>query len=231
MNFFKTYFIIFIIVLFATTLIFTISCSHENAQESHTVGGTITGITGNSTTISINDTDPQELNTDGPFTFAKNFYSTESYNVTVTTQPSSPLICLVNNSSGTVTDTDINNISIDCTNQYGWSLSGNNSVTEGNEASYTISLSGVTLASGETASIHLLTQDGTSPSAIEGSDYISIDGYMVTITGPASSTVIYVQTITDSQPEDSEYYQVQIFNPSQGLVQSGQNMVQTAIID
>jgi len=105
-----------------------------------------------------------------------------------------------------------------------WSLSGDATVTEGNNATYAVSFTGATLALGQTASIQLDTGAGSNPSipdATEGIDYNSADQTITFFGSGPSSTVVQVATLADSIFEGQEEFSVQLSNPSAGIIQTG----------
>ncbi len=85
-------------------------------EESHTVGGTVTGLTGSGLVLQNNGGDDLAISADGSFTFAMPLVDGSSYAVTVLTQPSSPnQTCSVTNGSGTVAGANVTNVAIVCT--------------------------------------------------------------------------------------------------------------------
>ncbi|MBS0580613.1 MAG: beta-propeller fold lactonase family protein [Proteobacteria bacterium] len=84
-----------------------------------TVGGTVTGLTGVGLALNYNDSvnPPVQLavSASGTFTFPSAVVQGSSYQVTVGTEPSSPVQnCVVTNGSGVVGSENISNISIAC---------------------------------------------------------------------------------------------------------------------
>ncbi|MDH5378189.1 MAG: lactonase family protein, partial [Gammaproteobacteria bacterium] len=115
------------------TLIGLAGCSGENDDTqppvpTYTVGGTLTGLSGNGLVLQNNSGDNLAISADGDFIFATALTDASDYTVTVQTQPSSPSqTCNISNGSGTISSADITDISIVCTtNTYsvGGSVSG-----------------------------------------------------------------------------------------------------------
>jgi|GEM_PF-3235738 len=89
----------------------TVTCT----TDTHTVGGTVTGLTGSGLVVQDNGGDDQNISVAGAFTFAKVVASGGDYNVTVLTEPSAPAqTCTVTNGSGVVAAADITNITVTC---------------------------------------------------------------------------------------------------------------------
>ena len=82
----------------------------------YTVGGTVsglTGTTGNGVILQDGDGNGTEVLANGAFTFFANYAYGETYNVTVSSQPTGQ-ICTVNNGSGTVS-ANVTNVLVTCT--------------------------------------------------------------------------------------------------------------------
>ena len=91
----------------------------------HTVGGTVSGLQG-TVILQNNDSDALSINTDGTFTFSNSVAAGSPYSITVQTQPGSQ-ICTVNNGSGTITNSNVTNVTVICstnTRTVGGTLSG-----------------------------------------------------------------------------------------------------------
>ena len=130
-----------------------------------------------------------------------------------------------------------------------WSIAGDASVGEGNDAEYILSLVG-TLQTGETATIELgladIDTDATDyanfvaavNAAIAGRSDLSFDGTTLTFTGtgsPMADLVIDLTAIDDLLIEATEDYTVLIFNPGSttgsDVIAGGTTAVTTSIID
>jgi len=81
---------------------------------SFTIGGTVSGLVG--TGLVLQDLQFQPITPgNGPFTFAVPTRNGQPYAVTIVTQPVNPVqICSVVNGSGTVADTNITNVAVNC---------------------------------------------------------------------------------------------------------------------
>jgi environmental stress-induced protein Ves len=85
------------------------------ATNTYRIQGTVSGLRGSGLVLQNNGGDDVGVQSDGGFAFATQIPSGSAYSVTVVTQPSGPAqSCSVQNSSGTVTDRDIDNIVITC---------------------------------------------------------------------------------------------------------------------
>ncbi len=94
----------------------------------YTVGGAVTGLVGTGLVLQDNGGDDLAVSADGAFQFATALANRASYAVTVKTQPASPTqTCTVNSGSGTVTNSNVTDVSVICsTNSYnvGGTVSG-----------------------------------------------------------------------------------------------------------
>lgn len=81
----------------------------------YTIGGTINGLAG--TGLKLQDNSGDTLSVSGSsFTFVTPIKSGATYNVTVSTQPSSPWqTCAVTGGSGTATSANVTNVAVNCT--------------------------------------------------------------------------------------------------------------------
>ena len=86
----------------------SVACS----THTHTVSGTITGLTGTVTLLN-NGVNPTSMNIDGSFTFSSPIAEGSSYTVTVGTQPLEQT-CTVTNASGTINSSDVTNVTVNC---------------------------------------------------------------------------------------------------------------------
>lgn len=81
----------------------------------YTVGGTVSGLSGSGLVLQINGGSNLSISADGAFTFATELPSGSPYEVTVLTQPTSPVeICNVTSGSGTIDSSNITNVSVTC---------------------------------------------------------------------------------------------------------------------
>ncbi|MDG6778850.1 retention module-containing protein [Thiomicrorhabdus sp. zzn3] len=116
-------------------------------------------------------------------------------------------------------------------------LSGDATVVEGETASYTVSLvdkdgQPVTLTEGQSYTVDLSTNGtGLTLAATEGTDYVSLDGDTLTITGTAdgvSSADFTVSTTDDYVADNGEQYNVEISNASSAAFENAE--VQTGSV-
>ena len=97
---------------------------HDLAQKNSTnttttlqfsVGGTVTGLTGSGLVIQNNGADNINISGNGSFTFISPLNTNATYSVTVQTHPSSPTqFCSVTNGTGTISNSNVSDISIIC---------------------------------------------------------------------------------------------------------------------
>lgn len=82
---------------------------------SYTVGGTVTGLSGNQMLLWNNTpgTDGLNLFADGPFTFALALVDGSTYAVTVATRTT--ITCAVANGSGTISGANVTDVTVTCT--------------------------------------------------------------------------------------------------------------------
>ena len=82
----------------------------------YSIGGQVSGLEGTGLVLQNNDGDDLSIEDNGPFAFATELAEGEDYAVTVMTQPTEPLQdCEVDQSSGTVATSDIDDIQVTCT--------------------------------------------------------------------------------------------------------------------
>jgi subtilisin family serine protease len=86
------------------------------AIDTHSVGGSVTGLVGGSVTLSLNGgTQTQVVSADGAFAFADAIDSGSSYAVTIAVQPTDPpQTCSVANGDGTIGASDVSDIVVSC---------------------------------------------------------------------------------------------------------------------
>jgi len=85
------------------------------AQESFTVGGTITGLDGNGLVLQLNGGNDLAVSNDGAFTFTTQLADATAYTVAVLTQPTGPSqTCTIGNAGGTIAAANVTNIAITC---------------------------------------------------------------------------------------------------------------------
>lgn len=81
-----------------------------------TIRGNLTGLaSGNTVVLQNNDADPISLTTNSTFNFPRLLVSGATYNVTVRTQPTTPVqTCTVSQGTGTVGNSDVLNVAVAC---------------------------------------------------------------------------------------------------------------------
>jgi len=110
-------FIPIIIVLFSLS-----GCggeSNNSSPSTYTIGGTVSGLSGSGLVLKNNGGDDLNISGNGGFTFSAAITDGNAYAVTVSTQPSSPAqTCSVTNGSGTVSGSNVTNVSISCVGKF-----------------------------------------------------------------------------------------------------------------
>ncbi len=92
------------------------SGSGDDPDETFSIGGSVSGLTGSGLVISNSAADELTLDADGAFTFTTELDDGDDYDVTVVTQPTSPdNVCTVEKGSGAVAGADITDVEIFCT--------------------------------------------------------------------------------------------------------------------
>ena len=92
------------------------SGSGDEPDETFSIGGSVSGLTGSGLVISNSATDDLTLDANGAFTFTTELNDGDAYDVTVVTQPTAPdNVCTVENGSGDVAGADITDVEILCT--------------------------------------------------------------------------------------------------------------------
>ncbi|MCK5616862.1 right-handed parallel beta-helix repeat-containing protein [Candidatus Pacearchaeota archaeon] len=101
-------------------------------NNTYTVGGTVAGLAGIGLVLQNNLGDNLNLTNNGSFNFATALNDGDAYSVTVLTQPTSPYqICSITNGSGTISGTNVTNISVQCVTTPTYTISGNLSGLQG----------------------------------------------------------------------------------------------------
>jgi len=87
-----------------------------NCTDLHTIGGTVSGLTGTGLVLQNNAGDDIAVNVDGTFAFPTLLLPSEDYAVTVKSNPETPWqTCVVGNGSGKVAAADISSVTVTCT--------------------------------------------------------------------------------------------------------------------
>lgn len=80
----------------------------------YTIGGTVAGLAGTGLVLTLNSSENLNISANGNFLFTTQLSTTSNYTVTVTTQPSGEF-CSLTNSTGTVANSNISNVTVSCT--------------------------------------------------------------------------------------------------------------------
>ncbi len=100
-------------------ILLVVACSSQAdlGDGAQPVSGQLAGLTpGESITLQNNSGDNLTLSSNGAFTFATPVAGGASYNVTILTSPSSPIVqtCTLSNATGTVTAAPVTNVTVNC---------------------------------------------------------------------------------------------------------------------
>lgn len=82
-------------------------------EETYVVGGEATGLGDGTVTLELNGDEPLDIESDGAFEFSTELESGESYTVSIVSEPDDRN-CALDNASGSVDDSDIGNVQLDC---------------------------------------------------------------------------------------------------------------------
>ncbi len=83
--------------------------------ETFTIGGSVSGLTGNGLVLQNNNGDDLAIDSNGDFVFPSALADGASYSVTIATQPGNPSqTCEVANGSGNLDSADITDVSVNC---------------------------------------------------------------------------------------------------------------------
>jgi hypothetical protein len=94
-----------------TSTVPTVTCTTDK----HTIGGTVSGLSGTGLVLQDNGRDDQGISAAGNFRFQTPVASGASYKVTVLSEPSAPAqVCTVANGSGVVGATDVISVAVNC---------------------------------------------------------------------------------------------------------------------
>jgi hypothetical protein len=84
-------------------------------KNSHSVGGSVSGLRGSGLTLKLNGANDVPIASDGQFTFATPVASGSSYEVSIGQQPSNPTqVCSVANGAGTIANAPVTSIRVTC---------------------------------------------------------------------------------------------------------------------
>lgn len=90
----------------------------ETPQPEYSIRGSVSGLSGGGLVIQNNGSDSLAIESNGSFEFSSTQLATEQYNVTILSQPNLPgITCAVSNESGVIGNTDIENVSISCSEE------------------------------------------------------------------------------------------------------------------
>jgi len=89
------------------------SITTDPAAPTYSIGGNVSGLTGNDLVLQNNGADDLPVAADGPFIFVTKLADAAAYAVTVSTQPTGQT-CSVTDGSGTIATADVTNVAVTC---------------------------------------------------------------------------------------------------------------------
>jgi hypothetical protein len=142
------------------------TCTATFTLNAYTVGGTVTGLTGNGLIIQNNSGDNVAVSVNGVFTFAASITSGSAYSVSVFAQPSSPSqTCSVTNGTGTVTSANITTVAVNCVTNLGFAAQAYLKASNAEESDFF----GVSVAvSGDTVVVGAYLEDSNQTTITNG---------------------------------------------------------------
>ncbi len=104
----------------ATANVTNVAVACTNSSSGVTIGGTVTGLSGTGLVLQDNGGDNLTVTKNGTFAFATALATGKAYAVTVATQPTSPAqTCTVMNGTGTISTSNVTNVSVTCAGETG----------------------------------------------------------------------------------------------------------------
>ncbi len=88
-------------------------CGSDDNTSDHSIGGAVSGLTGEGLVLQNNGGDDLSITSNGRFTFSTRLERGSSYTITIATQPTGQT-CSVSNGSGTLEDHDVTDVLINC---------------------------------------------------------------------------------------------------------------------
>ncbi len=112
---------VFLFGIAAVTMV--TGCGHDGTGSkspvTYSIGGMISGLQGAGLVLQNNGETNLEISGNGAFSFANEAHSGQAYSVSIASHPDEPAqICEISNASGIVTDQDIGNLTVTCTNTH-----------------------------------------------------------------------------------------------------------------
>ena len=108
-----------ILALILCAVLAACGSSNSGVTTNYTVGGTVSGLSGSGLVLKDNGGNNLAVSANGPFTFTAALASGTAFSVTVLTQPTNPSqSCVVTSGSGTLSSSNVTNVSVTCTNTY-----------------------------------------------------------------------------------------------------------------
>ena len=95
----------------------------DGAPTSFTVGGTVVGMTGTGLKLRLNSGSNLLVPANGPFAFTTPMSNGDSYDVSITAQPTGQT-CVVNNASGIIAGANVTDVVVDCNNVVTYTVGG-----------------------------------------------------------------------------------------------------------
>lgn len=145
-------------ILFAYNLL---QNSNSSVNQRYSIGGSVSGLSGTGLVIQNNGADNTNIPGNGNFTFANLLSSNSSYSVTILTNPISPTQnCTVTNGTGSITNSNITNVSISC------STPGTNLVYTGSPFQFTVNTAITTITPSISETINSCSANPSLPTGL-----------------------------------------------------------------
>ncbi len=164
----------------------TVTCS----TNTHSISGTITGLTTGTVTLLNNSINSTSLSTNGSFTFSTPIAEGSTYHVTVGTQPTKQT-CTITNGSGTMSSSDVTNVTVNCvTNNTILTVSANGMIpVNSGSGTLTVTNTGGTYAA---YNVHAVLPGGWTGVTQDASGCVTIAPHNGTCTLQFTSTTPYI---------------------------------------
>src|SRR5690606_16089304 len=195
----------------------------------YTVGGSLAGLANaESITLQNNSADDLVLNADGGFSFATALNDTESYAVTVLTQPSTQT-CSVTNASGAITGANVTDVVVSCLDNNATAVNDSYNVLEDSltnaldvTANDNAGVNGAVVDSvtqGAHGAVSIVNA-GADVDYVPSADYCGSDSFTYTLVGGSTATVYVTIECVNDAPDfnlNSDAY-IDVDNPMAQLV-------------
>jgi len=193
-----------------TSTVPTVSCTTDQ----HTIGGTVSGLTGSGLILQNNGGDDQSIAVAGAFKFSRPIASGAAYMVTVLTEPSAlAQTCTVLNGAGVVAAADITSVSVNCVVALAPVMVSptNANVAAGASLQFTALVSGVTSAA-VTWSVNGIAGGNSTVGTVSGTGlYVA----------PTAAMTVTVTAVAQADPSASASASTMVLAPHRIAVRAG----------